>query len=54
MFHSVDVSLSDIFGIVVVIAPYWSIARKLSLQSFFVCKIEIAVPKISDDDTAAQ
>ena len=36
------------------IAFYWSVAPKLSRQSFFVRKFETAVPKISVDDTAAQ
>ena len=56
MFHCAAVSSSDTFGIAVSMALYWSIAPapKLSRQSFFVRKIETAVPKISDEDIAAQ
>ena len=54
MFHCAAVSSSDIFGTALSIALYWSIAPKLSRQSYFVRKIKTAIPKISDDDTAAQ
>ena len=52
-FHCAAVSSSDIFGTAVSIMLYWSIAPKLSRRIFFLCA-ETAVPKISDDDTAAQ
>ena len=54
MFHDATVSSSDIFGTALSIAIYCSIASKLSRQSFFVRKIERTVPKISEDDIAAQ
>ena len=44
-FHCAAVSSSDIFGTAVSIALYWSIAPKLSRQSFFVQKIKTAVQK---------
>ena len=54
VFHCTAVSLSDIFGKAVSIALNYSIAPKLSSQSFFKSKIETAVPKTSNDDTTAQ
>ena len=54
VFHCAAVLFLDIFGTAVSIALYWSIALKFSRQSFFVRKIETALPKISDGDTAAQ
>ena len=54
MFHCAAESSLDIFGTTVSISLSWSTAPELFRQSFFGRKIETAVLKISDDDTAAQ
>ena len=54
VFHCAAEASSNILGTAVSIAFHWSIASKLFRQSSFVRKIATAVPKTSDDNTAAQ